>query len=182
MFSDVTLNISQWYTPTIAVPLQGDLSPEPKKGIPWGLLLWWMALVFCFPLIVPAGIAWVIELLKTGESHNTIADIIKAGDLLLALGLFASAVAFDAYVMNKRARKNQFADVALLFSFIFALISFAAYPIYKSYGVPNNSHWEDLYGAVFLWTNLIIYVFIGIFALSLRWGDLSSAMNGSGEA
>jgi hypothetical protein len=132
--------------------------------------------------MVPAGIAWGIELLKTGESHNTLAEIVKAGDLLLALGLFASAVAFDAYVMNKRSRKNQFADVALLFSFIFALISFAAYPIYKAYGVPSNPHLEDLYGTVFFWTNLIIYAFIGIFALSLRWSDLSSAMNGSGGA
>jgi len=158
-------------TPAEPATLTIKQSVPIEKRFPWGLLLWWFVSVFILPVAVPAVIATLVLFFHKAPSANGLVEIIKQGELLLAITVLACAVAFDAIVLKTRKAKSQFADVALIINLLIAGAVLLFLGLYKSSGSGESL------GSLFVWSNIGLYLLCGIFALCLRWGDMREAVN-----
>ena len=170
-----TVQVGAPLSQTLDVPVFGEkVVIAAKRRFPWGLALWWLGFVFILPVLAPVLITSGIEFFQKGQLHNSLREMIRSGDLLLAIGLFACAICFDAYLLKTKIKYSNHADVVILFGFSIALVSFCFYSLCKAFGMPKSIPWAD---HAFFWCNIIIYTLCGVLAMTLRIGDLFSIMN-----
>jgi hypothetical protein len=158
--------------PVTTMPLQDRV---PPKRIPVGLLIWWIFFLFLMPICGPAIFTELVTYFSKHQVVNGFDELVKNGDCLLAIGVFACAVAFDAYVLKTRRASSHLADFILLLSLLSAGLVILTYPCFKIFGL---SAFSPDWVPAFFWGNVALYIVCGALALILRWPDMSSAING----